>query len=101
MATTRYHCPLECGWHLDQGDLDFSNPATGHPFVERDWPEGVDPIVAGLVAGELAVVEQTVKAHLETHTLLDWAEGVQQQRRRAEAAEVRAGRAEAALASRS
>lgn len=74
--TTRYLCPLNCGWHHDETDPDFSNPDATHPFVEQDWASGIDGLVAGLVAGRAAVVEAAVKAHLETHPLIEWAQKV-------------------------
>jgi hypothetical protein len=74
--TTRYLCPLNCGWHHDETDPDFSNPDARHPFVAQDWASGIDGLVAGLVAGQAAVAEAAVKAHLETHPLIEWARKV-------------------------
>jgi hypothetical protein len=78
--TTRYLCPLNCGWHHDETDPDFSNPSAVHPFVEQDWASGIDGLVAGLAAGRAAVVEAAVKAHLETHPLIEWAQALAEAR---------------------
>lgn len=84
--TTRYLCPL-CDWHHDETTPDFSNPDAAHPFVKQTWPSGVDGLVAGLAAGQAAVAEAAVKAHLETHPLIEWARALAEERRdRADAA---------------
>lgn len=74
--TTRYLCPLNCGWHHDETDPDFSDPSAVHPFVGQDWASGIDGLVAGLAAGRATVVEAAVKAHLETHPLIEWVQEV-------------------------
>lgn len=72
MSITRYLCPLACGWHHDQPDPDLSDPGAVHPFIAQDWATGIDALVAGFAAGEAAVVEEALKAHLGTHTLVEW-----------------------------
>lgn len=70
--TTRYLCPLDCGWHHDETPPDFSDPTALHPFIPQDWAAGMDGMAAGFAAGQLAVVEAAVREHLETHPLVEW-----------------------------
>lgn len=71
-STTRYLCPLDCGWHHDQPDPDLSDPDVVYPYIAQDWATGIDGIAAGFVAGRAAVIEEALKAHLETHSLVEW-----------------------------
>lgn len=72
-ARTRHFCPL-CDWHLDTPD---PNPA---PAVSREWVEQVraergekadDPVFLGMLA-HLQPIDEQIRAHLETHTLVEW-----------------------------
>lgn len=69
MTITRTLCPLDCGWHHDQPDFD---PAVPQPFATAPPPEGADPIVWGFLLGGTLVVENALKAHLESHELIEW-----------------------------
>jgi hypothetical protein len=90
-GTTRYLCPLDCGWHYDETPPDFSSPATLPPFVPQPQMEGIDAMVLGFAVGAVAVVEAVTRAHCGTHLLVEWVQavsGLQRERDRL-AAEVR------------
>ncbi|WP_035796417.1 hypothetical protein [Kitasatospora mediocidica] len=76
MTVTRYFCPLDCGWHHDQAAPDFTDPDRLYPIADIPAPAGVDPIAFGAAAGALQAVDVIVKAHLETHGLLDWVQAI-------------------------
>lgn len=71
-GTTRYLCPLDCGWHYDRPDPDLSDPDAFHPFIAQPGTTGLDALAAGLAAGDAAVVDQALKEHLGTHDLVEW-----------------------------
>ncbi|WP_327066806.1 hypothetical protein [Kitasatospora sp. NBC_01302] len=75
-AVARYFCPLDCGWHHDQAALDFTDRDRLYPIADLPCPEGVDLIAFGAAAGELQAVDAIVKAHLETHELIEWVQAV-------------------------
>jgi hypothetical protein len=68
-VTTRFLCPLDCGWHYDRPPLDPSKPM---PFAEHPAPEGVDPTIWGFAAGRLLADEAAIRIHAESHELIEW-----------------------------
>lgn len=94
MTTTRTLCPLDCGWHHDQADFD---PTVPQPFASEPAPEGVDPLVWGYSLGRTLVVENALKAHLETHELIEWVTALTTAQRRVANAEAQVARIRAFL----
>lgn len=94
MTTSRFLCPLDCGWHHDQPDF---NPDVPQPFASQSAPQGVDPDTWGYTLGRALVVEDALKEHLQTHGLLTWVEVVTAAKQRAEAADAQVARIRAFL----
>lgn len=65
--TTRYLCPLECGWHHDQTDPIPTPPAPGISIAEH---------AEKILTVEYAASETAVREHLESHPLIEWAREV-------------------------
>lgn len=77
LARIRHHCPL-CDWHLDVPDPD------PFPTVTPEWLAAAraehpqyadDPVFLALLAHN-EPIEAEIRAHLETHTLLEWVQEV-------------------------
>lgn len=85
-GTTRYLCPLRCGWHHDVP------PPSVAEFADLPTPPGVMSIedamghlVAGASLRTAAATESALVAHLETHSLVEFVsalEGLHAQIRR-------------------
>lgn len=69
-STTRYSCPLECGWHYDTsgpGVIDIKNDSdqnpgeTLHDFVER--------VTRAAMRAHTGTVNAKLAEHLNTHTM--------------------------------
>lgn len=61
-GTTRYLCPLECGWHHDRPPLPMPTDASV-PIA----PEAVQRM-AGEARQDVARAEAALREHLATHT---------------------------------
>lgn len=68
--TTRILCPLDCGWHHDVEDPTL-NPATA------TMPLPTPDLAYMLGLGRLHAVEGILRAHLETHQLIEWVQALQ------------------------
>lgn len=62
-STTRYLCPLACGWHHDEPQLPNLTGLAGDSIEEL--------VQAGFIR-QARRVELTLRAHLTDHTLDDW-----------------------------
>lgn len=68
-GTTRYLCPLECGWHHDVpppslGDLDGIIPDPD----AREWTDYVTSVVRQGSLRRMDQTEEALRGHLATHT---------------------------------
>ncbi|WP_435610045.1 hypothetical protein [Streptomyces sp. C10-9-1] len=70
-GTTRYLCPLECGWHHDvpppSVDRAIELGATADPAA-RDFQEAVSSVVRSASLAEIDRTETALREHLATHT---------------------------------
>ncbi|WP_328427899.1 hypothetical protein [Streptomyces sp. NBC_00443] len=68
-GTTRYLCPLECGWHHDVPPpaLADMNGILPDPDA-REWPEYVTSVVRQASLRRMNQTEQALSEHLTTHT---------------------------------
>jgi hypothetical protein len=74
-GTTRYLCPLECGWHYDVP------PPTAERVVElapAAIPAGLSPsetinaMATGAYLREAELTETALREHLDTHTTVEF-----------------------------
>jgi hypothetical protein len=72
VTITRTLCPL-CDWHHDQADFD---PNTPQPFAGEVAPDDFGSLVRGYSLGRALVVENALRAHLETHELIEWVQAL-------------------------
>lgn len=70
-GTTRYLCPLECGWHHDvpppSVDRAIELGATADPAAQ-DFQEAVSSVVRSASFAEADRTETALREHLATHT---------------------------------
>lgn len=68
-GTTRYLCPLECGWHHDvpPPSLDDLDGITPDPDA-REWSEYVTSMVQQAGLRRMKQTDQALREHLDTHT---------------------------------
>lgn len=70
-GTTRYLCPLECGWHHDvpppSVDRAIELGAMADPAA-RDFQEAVSSVVRSASFAEADRTEAALREHLATHT---------------------------------
>jgi hypothetical protein len=70
-GTTRYLCPLECGWHHDVPPPGIERVAelgvTAAPAA-RDIHEAIHSVVANACMAEAERTETALREHLATHT---------------------------------
>lgn len=70
-GTTRYLCPLECGWHHDvpppSVDRAIELGAMADPAA-RDFQEAVSSVVRNASFAEVDRTETALREHLATHT---------------------------------
>lgn len=64
-GTTRYLCPLECGWYHDRPP----HPTTWVPTAV----ESIQEMAAEITRQDAARVEKAVREHLATHTMEQFA----------------------------
>lgn len=74
---TRYWCPLRgCRWTYDQ---EWRNPASQPvPCPEASLDEIIGAMASATLTELATEAEAVVKAHLETHPLLEWVNALQQ-----------------------
>ena len=76
-GTTRYLCPLECGWHHDVpppgieriGELGV----TADPAA-RDIHEAISSVAHRATFAEAQRTETALREHLDTHTTVEFAQ---------------------------
>ncbi len=70
-GTTRYLCPLECGWHHDvpppRLDRAIAMGVKADPAA-RDFQEAVNSVVRSASFAEADLTETALREHLATHT---------------------------------
>ncbi|MET7975761.1 hypothetical protein ABZW44_22500 [Streptomyces mirabilis] len=70
-GTTRYLCPLECGWHHDVPPPSFDRiaelGATADPAA-RDIHEAISSVATRACLAEAEQTETALRDHLATHT---------------------------------
>ena len=70
-GTTRYLCPLECGWHHDvpppSPERVVELGAMADPAA-RDFQEAVSSLVSRASLAEAEQTEKALREHLATHT---------------------------------
>lgn len=70
-GTTRYLCPLECGWHHDVPPPDIDRVAalgvTADPAA-RDLGEAINSLATRACLAEAERTETALREHLDTHT---------------------------------
>jgi hypothetical protein len=79
-GTTRYLCPLECGWHHDVPPPSIDRitelGATADPAA-RDPYEAVNSVARDAYRREAERTEQALREHLATHTTEQFVRTVQ------------------------
>lgn len=82
-GTTRYLCPLECGWHHDvpppSVDRAIELGATADPAA-RDFQEAVSSIVRSASFAEADRTGTALREHLATHTTEQFVRTIQELR---------------------
>lgn len=75
-GTTRYLCPLECGWHHDAPpptlDRIAELGATADPAAQ-DIHEAISSVATSATLAEAKRTETALREHLDTHTALEFA----------------------------
>jgi len=66
-GTTRYLCPLECGWHHDRPPLPLPTDASV-PIA----PEAIQHMASTLLHQDMERVETALREHLDTHTTVEF-----------------------------
>jgi hypothetical protein len=66
-GTTRYLCPLECGWHHDRPPLPMPTDATV-PIA----PEAIQHMASVVLRQDVERVEEALREHLATHTTVEF-----------------------------
>ncbi|MGY6019574.1 hypothetical protein [Streptomyces spinosirectus] len=76
LGTTRYLCPLDCGWHHDVPPPSLDRIAglgvTADPMA-RDIHEAVSSVASQACLAEAQQTEQALREHLDTHTTVEFA----------------------------
>ncbi|MDH6448204.1 hypothetical protein M2155_000612 [Streptomyces sp. SAI-119] len=68
-GTTRYLCPLECGWHHDDPPPSPEDVRDVAPDPDvRNFQEAVSSIAGKAAMRRLEQTETALKQHLATHT---------------------------------
>lgn len=74
-GTTRYLCPLECGWHHDVPPPSFERAAelgaTANPNV-RTPSEAISSVATQAYLREAERTETALREHLDTHTTVQF-----------------------------
>lgn len=82
-GTTRYLCPLECGWHHDvpppSVDRAIELGATADPAAQ-DFQEAVSSVVRSASLAEADRTETALREHLATHTTEQFVRTIQELR---------------------
>jgi len=75
-GTTRYLCPLGCGWHHDvpppTRDRIAELGATADPAA-RDIHEAISSVAHRAIFAEAQLAETALREHLDTHTTAQFA----------------------------
>lgn len=75
-GTTRYLCPLECGWHHDVPPPSIDRIAalgvTADPAAQNP-SEAIDSLATRTCLAEAEWTETALREHLDTHTTAQFA----------------------------
>ena len=75
-GTTRYLCPLQCGWHQDVPPPSLHRiaelGATADPAA-RDIHEAISSVATQATFAEAQRTEKALREHLDTHTTAQFA----------------------------
>lgn len=63
MPTTRFLCPLDCGWHHDPRTLPDLTGLSGNTIEE---------IIRAGIERQNQADEEAIREHLESHPLIEW-----------------------------
>jgi len=78
-GTTRYLCPLECGWHHDvpppSPERIVELGATADPAA-RDFQEAISSVATRACLAEAELTETALREHLDTHTTVEFAQAI-------------------------
>ncbi len=87
-GTTRYLCPLECGWHYDQPPPRFSDldGIAADPSA-RDLNQAISSVTSQARLRQVERTEWALRTHLATHTTEQFVRTIQTLR--AEVAQLR------------
>lgn len=66
-GTTRYLCPLECGWHYDRPP--FPDAWTPTDATVPVSPEAIQRIAGELLRQDVEQTEAALREHLATHSM--------------------------------
>ena len=78
-GTTRYLCPLECGWHHDDPPPSPEDVRGVAPDPDvRNFQEAVSSIAGKAAMRRLEQTEAALKEHLATHTAPDEVAAIEQ-----------------------
>ncbi|MFZ3473108.1 hypothetical protein ACODT3_10760 [Streptomyces sp. 4.24] len=68
-GTTRYLCPLECGWHYDVPPPSLADVAGVSPSLKaHDLRDVIGSITSQAAERTAGRTETTLREHLSTHT---------------------------------
>lgn len=69
---TRYYCPLDCGWHYDQEEPRpgerLTEPLSQRP--DESFQDLVTRLAGDTARAHMQKVDDALREHLDTHTLL-------------------------------
>jgi hypothetical protein len=76
-GTTRYLCPLECGWHHDVPPPTAERAVELAPAVDvvgLSPSEVISAMATGAYLREAELTEAALREHLDTHTTVEFAQ---------------------------
>lgn len=76
-GTTRYLCPLECGWHHDVPPPTAERVVQLTPTVGLAGltpSEAINAMATGAYLREAELTETALREHLDTHTTVEFAQ---------------------------
>jgi hypothetical protein len=79
-GTTRYLCPLECGWHHDVPPPTTERVLQLAPAVDlAGLPPGevINAMATGAYLREAELTETALRKHLDTHTTVEFVRTIQ------------------------
>jgi hypothetical protein len=79
-GTTRYLCPLECGWHHDVPPPTAERAVALAPAVDIAGltpSERISAMATGAYLREAELTETALREHLDTHTTVEFVRTIQ------------------------